>query len=82
MSSDVPTVRAKRVVPDSKVLSPPPGCEPDGPASKELLKLHPDLSPADIIRYLVARKGNVTQASGMIEKYEAWRSKYFPLKKD
>lgn len=75
-------VRTKRVIPDSKPLTAPPGCEPDGPASVELSKLYPNLSQTDILRYLVARKGNVTQASEMIEKYDAWRAKNFPLKKE
>jgi hypothetical protein len=35
----------------------------------------------DIVRYLVARKGNVAAASEMLEKYVAWRKEHFPLKR-
>ena len=41
-----------------------PGCEPDGPAAKEMEKLFPDASIPDIIRFLVARKGDVAKAAG------------------
>lgn len=58
-----------------------PGCEPDGPAAKEMMAKYPDTSLNDIVRYLVARKGSVPAASEMLEKCADWRNKNFPLKK-
>jgi hypothetical protein len=58
-----------------------PGCEPDGPAAKEMIAKYPDTSVEDIVRYLVARKGNVQAASEMLEKCVDWRAKSFPLKR-
>jgi hypothetical protein len=59
-----------------------PGCEPDGAAAKEMIAKYPDASIEDIVRYLVARKGNVPAASEMLEKCRVWRGKNFPLKRD
>ena len=59
-----------------------PGCEIDGPAYKELSKKYPNLAAVDVQRYLVARKGVVSAASEMIDKYDVWRAKNFPLKKE
>lgn len=58
-----------------------PGCEPDGPAAREMQTKYPETHINDIVRYLVARKGNVPAASEMLEKCNAWRQKNFPLKK-
>ncbi len=58
-----------------------PGCEPDGPAAKEMTAKYPDCSIEDIVRYLVARKGNVAAASEMLEKCTIWRANNFPLKR-
>jgi hypothetical protein len=58
-----------------------PGCEPDCPAALTLAGKYPELTRPDIVRYLVARKGNVKAADEMIEKCLSWRRTVFPLKK-
>ena len=58
-----------------------PGCEADGPAAREMIAKFPDTSVNDIVRYLVARKGNVQAASEMLEKCNEWREKNFPLRR-
>jgi hypothetical protein len=65
----------------TRVLPFLPGCEPNGPAAREMIDKYPDTPVEDIVRYLVARKGNVAAASEMLEKYVAWREEYFPLQK-
>ena len=65
-----------------KVIFPfPQGCDPDGAEAKTLLQKFPQLSRPDVVRYLVARKGNLQAAEEMIEKCLAWRHKMFPLNK-
>lgn len=59
-----------------------PGCEPDGPTALTLAQKYPELSRADIVRFLVARKGNLKAADEMIEKCQSWRRSSFPLKKN
>lgn len=58
-----------------------PGCEPDGPNAVELNTKFTALTRPDVVRFLVARKGNVKLAEEMIVKYLAWRESKFPLKK-
>lgn len=60
----------------------PPGCEPDGEAAKELHKKFPNLSKSDIVRFLVARKGDVEAATEMLNKYLDWRNLNFPVTKE
>jgi hypothetical protein len=57
------------------------GCEPDCPAALSLASKYPELNRADIVRYLVARKGSQKAADEMIEKCLNWRKLSFPLKK-
>lgn len=58
-----------------------PGCEPDSLNAIELHKAFPQLSRPDIVRFLVARKGNMKAAEEMIVKWQAWRDAKFPLKR-
>lgn len=58
-----------------------PGCEPTGEHANSLAHKFPQLSRPDIVRFLVARKGNVRASEEMIEKYLSWRNIHFPLKK-
>lgn len=60
----------------------PPGCEPYGPNANAMAAKFSQLTRPDIVRYLVARKGNVALAEEMAEKCLAWRAKTFPLKKE
>lgn len=65
-----------------KVIFPyPTGCDPTGAEAKYLLQKFPVLTRPDVVRYLVARKGNVQAAEEMIEKCLGWRNSVFPLKK-
>lgn len=57
------------------------GCEPDGQHAKELHNKYPLLSRPDIVRFLVARKGQIKAAEEMILKYLQWRASKFPLQK-
>ena len=57
-----------------------PGCEPDGAAAEEMRKIFPNESIVDIVRYLVARKGNVEQAAAMMKSAVDWHSSSFPSK--
>eukprot|EP01039_Chlorochromonas_danica_P010323 gene10323-11426_t len=57
------------------------GCEPDGHHAKELHSKYPQLSRPDIVRFLVARKGQIKAAEEMIVKYLQWRGSKFPLQK-
>lgn len=59
----------------------PPGCEYKGEGYLYLKKNFPQLGSVDIIRFLIARKGSVKKAEEMIEKYLAWRSLHFPIKR-
>lgn len=66
-----------------KIIFPlPPGCEPFGPNANYIAEKIPQLSRPDIVRFLVARKGNVQMATEMAEKCLEWRASVFPLKKD
>ena len=53
-------------------------CEPDGPVAKDMQRLFPDASIVDIVRFLVARKGNLEQASAMMRSAVDWHSSNFP----
>jgi hypothetical protein len=67
----------------AKIMNPlPPGCEPFGPNADYMAEKMPHLSRPDIVRFLVARKGNVTLATEMAEKCTEWRASVFPLKKE
>lgn len=57
-------------------------CEPDGEAAHEMKALFPGESIVDIVRFLVARKGNVEQASVMMKSALDWHSSNFPSKHD
>jgi hypothetical protein len=58
-----------------------PGCEPDSANAVELHEKFPELTRPDIIRFLVARKGNIKAAEEMIVKCMQWRASKFPLKR-
>ena len=67
----------------NKIMDPlPPGCEPFGPNADLMSEKFSQLTRPDIVRYLVARKGNVTMALEMAEKCLEWRLTVFPLKRD
>ena len=72
---------SKVIVKKKKELPFLPGCEPDGEAALEMIAKYPDIDTDDIVRYLVARKGSVQDASDMLDKVNEWRAKHFPLKK-
>ena len=59
-----------------------PGCELDGKAAKKMQALFPDASLADIVRFLVARKGEVQAAAEMMTKANEWHRTNFPLSGD
>lgn len=66
----------------SKIMDPlPPDCQPQSNNVNALLEKHPDLTRVDIVRFLVARKGNQQLADEMILKFKAWRSRHFPLRR-
>lgn len=58
-----------------------PGCEADGPSAKELAQKFPQLTRSDIVRFLIARKGNKSLAEEMIRKFLDWKSQNFPIKR-
>lgn len=58
-----------------------PGCSPESKEAKKMEAKFPDVPMHDIIRFLVARKGNFDQASEMLTKRIAWFNSTFPLKK-
>lgn len=58
-----------------------PGCEPEGTNAQTLASKYPELSRPDIVRFLVARKGNLQAAQEMLEKCLSWRRLHFPLKR-
>jgi hypothetical protein len=60
-------------------LSAMPGCEPDGPAVKQLRARFPEASVSDCVRFLVARKGEVGAATEMMEKANTWRKANLPV---
>jgi hypothetical protein len=59
-----------------------PGCEHDGPAAKQMKVLFPDQKLSDIIRFLIARKGDVTAAAEMMRNTIAWRKATFPIPRE
>lgn len=58
-----------------------PNCDPDGQTALQMRKLFPDQSIVDIIRFLIARKGNLEQATKMMRAAVDWHSSHFPSKK-
>jgi hypothetical protein len=59
-----------------------PNCEYDGEAANEMKNIFPGKSIVDIVRFLVARKGNVEQASTMMKAALEWHSNNFPSKNE
>lgn len=65
----------------NRIMNPlPVGCEYLGENYLTLKKKYPSLTPVDIVRFLVARKGNIANAEQMIDKYLAWKLEHFPIK--
>jgi len=58
------------------------GCEPESVAAKQMKERFPDAPITDIVRFLVARKGDVSLASEMYEKASAWHLANLPLKRN
>ena len=58
-----------------------PGCEADSPAAVEMSKLFPDDNIIDILRFLIARKGDVSLASALFRKHKEWYSRHLPLQR-
>lgn len=58
-----------------------PGCEYDGHAAQEMRKMFPHENIVDILRFLLARKGNLDQAAAMMRSALDWHSSNFPAKK-
>lgn len=56
-------------------------CEFDGQAAQEMKKLFPEEDMIDILRFLLARKGNLDQAAAMMRSALDWHSSNFPAKK-
>ena len=56
------------------------GCELDSPAVLEMSNKFPGVLKADIVRFLVARKGNIEHASEMLKKSLHWFENNLPLK--
>jgi hypothetical protein len=54
-------------------------CEYDGENAKEMKKKFPSASKSCIVRFLVARKGNLKNAIKMYTAHEKWRSLNYPL---
>jgi len=66
-----------------RIMTPPmPGCEPFGENAEYLASKYPTLSRPDIIRYLVARKGNLKLAEDMLINSIQWYGTQFPMKKE
>ena len=59
----------------------PDNCQPDCPGAIQVKTALPQLSKTDVVRYLVARKGNPEHAIEMAKKSLEWRASTFPLKK-
>ena len=57
------------------------GCEVDGPALKEFRQLYPDASLSRCVRFLIARKGSIKDASTMMDNHLKWRRENYPIKK-
>ena len=58
-----------------------PNCDPDGDTAEEMSRLFPGENIVDIVRFLVARKGNLDQAAKMMRSAVDWHSSNFPSKK-
>eukprot|EP01035_Chromulina_nebulosa_P019936 gene19936-25899_t len=56
------------------------GCELTSQAAVEMSRRFPKTRRADIVRYLVARKGNIELASEMLSKSIQWHANKLPLK--
>jgi hypothetical protein len=59
-----------------------PNCEHDGEAANEMKVKFPGESIVDIVRFLVARKGNLEQASTMMRAALEWHANHFPSKNE
>jgi hypothetical protein len=84
LSEELVNVRlnyATRIVMSSKVLPNIPGCEPHSTAAQQMQSKFPDADIVDIVRFLIARKGDVALATEMMTKALAWHSSNFPLKR-
>jgi hypothetical protein len=57
-----------------------PNCEPDGFTAQEMTRLFPGVNIVDIVRFLVARKGNLEHAAKMMRSALDWHSSNFPSK--
>lgn len=57
-----------------------PNCEPDGFTAQEMCRLFPGENIVDIVRFLVARKGNLEQAAKMMRSAVDWHASNFPSK--
>ncbi len=78
---DVRLNYATRIVMTSKVLPNIPGCEPHSAAAQQMQSTFPDADIVDIVRFLIARKGDAALATEMMTKAIAWHSSNFPLKR-
>lgn len=78
---DVRLNYATRIVMSSKVLPNIPGCEPHSAAAQQMQSTFPDADIVDIVRFLIARKGDAALATDMMTKAIAWHSSNFPLKR-
>jgi len=56
-----------------------PNCDADSYGAKEMKKLFPDDSIIDILRFLIARKGDVSLAADMMRKSKSWHLKNLPI---
>ena len=56
-----------------------PNCDVDSIGAKEMRKLFPDDNIIDILRFLIARKGDVNLAADMMRKSKAWHQKNLPI---
>lgn len=57
-----------------------PGCEAESKAANEMRLLFPDDNIIDILRFLIARKGDVSLAADMFRKSKLWHQKHLPLR--
>lgn len=57
-----------------------PNCEPAGFTAQEMSRLFPGENIVDIVRFLVARKGNLELAAKMMRSAVDWHSSNFPSK--
>merc|ERR1719199_157168 len=54
-------------------------CDPYGPEATELQDKFPAVSLCTVVRFLIARKGDVEKAAEMLSNHLAWREHNFPL---